>query len=331
MRDAARRSKRIIQIGTQQRSWTHFMDAAKLFHDNYIGTSIRHVVMSPPGGGGGGAAASQLTAAQMPAETIPDGFNWELFQGPAQRRPFLAARRGWRGWYAYGGGGITDWGVHLVDVMAWFMKLDNKAPLLTSASAQYVNQPRDPERTPNTFSVTWPFPDFVATLSNAMLPGVEHPEENYGNWFYGNRGVMLVNRFGYDVRPLAAGGGRGGRGRGDGGRGEAGRGGREGATAAPPPALPIDPKKVWDLNGRSEARGTEFAFATRRHVRNFLDSVKSRQKPVCDMEAGFAASLPCLLANVAIQQERTVKWDGNRATCSTASLKIPSVVSGFPA
>jgi hypothetical protein len=71
---------------------------------------------------------------------------------------------------------------------------------------------------------------------------------------------------------------------------------------------------VWNPDGRSEARNTEFAFATRRHVRNFLDSVKSRQKPVCDVEAGFAATLPCLLANVAIQQERTVKWDGNKAT-----------------
>ena len=39
-----------------------------------------------------------------------------------------------------------------------------------------------------------------------------------------------------------------------------------------------------------------------------------RQKPVCDVDTGFAASLPCLLANVAIQQERTVKWDGNKAT-----------------
>jgi len=67
----------------------------------------------------------------------------------------------------------------------------------------------------------------------------------------------------------------------------------------------------WYAYG-TEARGTEFAFATRRHVRNFLDAVKSRQKPNCDMEAGFAASLPCLLANVAIQQEQTLKWDGNK-------------------
>jgi predicted dehydrogenase len=310
MRDAARKSDRVIQIGTQQRSWTHFMDAAKLLHDGYIGDTIRHVVMYPPGGGGGAGAGAVLppTAAEMPAEPIPAGFNWELFQGPAPRRPFLASRRGWRGWYAYGGGGITDWGVHLVDVMAWYMKLDNKAPVLTSASTQYVNATRDPERTPNTYAVTWQFENFVATLSNAVIPGVEHPEENYGNWFFGNRGVMLVNRLGYDVR--ASSGGRGG---GRGGRG--GRGGQAGQPAPPPaPAVPsLEPRRVWDTGGRSEARGTEFAMATRRHVRNFLDSVKSRQKPNCDMEAGFAASLPCLLAIVAIQQEKTVKWDGNNA------------------
>ena len=49
------------------------------------------------------------------------------------------------------------------------------------------------------------------------------------------------------------------------------------------------------------------------HVKNFLDCVRSRQRTVCDMEAGFAASLPPLLANVSIQEERLVKWDGNKA------------------
>jgi hypothetical protein len=209
--------------------------------------------------------------------------------------------------------------------MAWFMELDNKVPNLTSASAQYVNATRDPERTPNTYAVTWQYDNFVATLSNAVMPGVEHPEENYGNWFYGNRGVMLVNRLGYDIRPTGGGGrgrgaGGGGRGQGQAGAagaaaapaGQGGRGGRGGAPAAPASPL-IEPKKVWDLNGRSEAPNTPFAMATKMHVRNFLDSVKSRQKPVCDMEAGFAASIPCLLANVAIQQEKTVKWDGNKA------------------
>ena len=70
---------------------------------------------------------------------------------------------------------------------------------------------------------------------------------------------------------------------------------------------------MWDLNGRSEAAGSKFADATRDHVRDFLDSMRSRQQPRCPVEAGFAATLPCLLANVAIREERAVKWDGNKA------------------
>jgi len=343
MRDAARKSNRIIQIGTQQRSWPHFQEAAKLFHDGTIGTA-RHVVMMPPsaGGQGGGGPIQGLTAAQMPAEPIPAGFNWDLFQGPAEKKPFLQARRGWRGWYAYGGGSITDWGVHLVDVMAWLMQLDNKVPNLTSASAQYVNQVKDPERTPGTFSVTWQYDTFIANLTNAVLPGTGQAEENYGNWFYAQRAVLLVNRFGYDIRPFGLAPGRGGRAAGAPGGapgagapaagapaagaaapaqgaaapagGGGGRGGRGGGAAAGPALPPLEPKRVWDPDGRNEAAGTKFAQATVSHVRNFLDCVRSRQQPVCNMEAGFAASIPCILANQAIREERTLKFDGNKAT-----------------
>ena len=167
MLDAARKSNRIIQVGLQQRSWHHFQEAAKLFQENYIGNSINHCQMCPPGGGGfGGGRGQQPQTAQAP----PEGFNWEMFQGPAKRKPFNPARRNWRGWYDYGGGNLTDWGVHLTDIMSWFMRLDGKPPLLTSASAQYVRIPRDPERVPDTYAVTWQYENFVATLSNAMIP-----------------------------------------------------------------------------------------------------------------------------------------------------------------
>ena len=169
MLEAVRKSNRIVQIGTQQRSWHHFQEAAKLFHEDYIGTSVNHCQMCPPGGGGGGGGGQQ--AQPQGPQPIPAGFNWEMFQGPAKRKPFVPGRRSWRGWYDYGGGNLTDWGVHLTDVMNWYMKTDNKAPLLTSASAQYIRIPRDPERVPDTYAVTWQFENFVATLSNAMVPG----------------------------------------------------------------------------------------------------------------------------------------------------------------
>jgi len=287
MMEAARRHKRVVQVGQQQRSWHHFQEAAQLFQDGYIGSSVNHCQMCPPVSGGGGRGQPQPEKPQAP----PPGFNWEMFQGPAKRKPFDPARRNWRGWYDYGGGNLTDWGVHLTDVMNWYMRADATAPVLTSASAQYVRIPRDPERVPDTYSVTWQYETFVATLSNAMVPGTGNPTERYGNYFFGDRGVLLVNRLGYEVMPYPpAGGGRG--------------------RDAPPP---LEPKTFKDPKGFSEIVESQFGSATHRHVRNFLDAVKSRQKPNCDIEVGFNSALPCLLAIVSVKTGKTVKWDGKEA------------------
>lgn len=287
MLDAARKSNRVVQVGLQQRSWHHFQEAAKLFQDGYIGR-VAHCQMCPPGGGWTYGSQQPQTPQDPPA-----GFNWEMFQGPAKRKPFVPGRRSWRGWYDYGGGNLTDWGVHLTDVMNWFARGDNRTPLLTSASAQYVRLARDPERVPDTYSVTWQFDNYVATLSNAMVPGLAHPSELYGNYFFGERGVMIVNRMGYEVRPYPVP---------SGGRGQ---------TTPPPSAL--EAKKFRDPSGMAEVADSSFGSATHRHVRNFLDSVKSRQKPICDMEVGFNSTLPCLLAIVSVKTGQTVKWDGKAA------------------
>jgi predicted dehydrogenase len=299
MVEAARKYHRVVQVGLQQRSWHHFQEAAKLFQEGYIGTSVNHCQMCPPGGGAGFGAGrgQQPQTAQEP----PPGFNWEMFQGPATRKPFLPARRNWRGWYDYGGGNLTDWGVHLTDIMNWYMRTDSEVPLLTSASAQYVRIPSDPERVPDTYAVTWQYKTFVATLSNAMVPGQEDPRELYGNYFFGERGVLLVNRMGYEVKPYPPAGGD-----------RRGRGQTPNMPDQPPPP-PLERKKFKDPSGMSEIADSAFGSATHRHVRNFLDSVKSRQKPNCDIEIGFNSTLPCLLAIVSVKTGQTVRWDGKAA------------------
>ena len=81
-----------------------------------------------------------------------------------------------------------------------------------------------------------------------------------------------------------------------------------GAGAAQPPA-PIEAKEF-----RPTARGAGGADqGTVLHTRNFLDCIKSRQKPNCDMEVGFYSSLPCLIALLAIQNGRSFVWDGKTA------------------
>ncbi|MBI1873027.1 MAG: hypothetical protein HYZ58_03840 [Acidobacteria bacterium] len=133
----------------------------------------------------------------------------------------------------------------------------------------------------------------MATLSNAMVPGQDDPRELYGNYFFGDRGILLVNRVGYEVKPYRP--------------ATTDRGGRGQTPQGPPP---IEAKKVRDPSGMSEVADSAFGSATHRHVRNFLDSIKSRRKPVCDIEIGFNSTLPCLLAIVSVKEGRTVRWNG---------------------
>ena len=73
-------------------------------------------------------------------------------------------------------------------------------PLLTSGTAQYVNFV-NPERdqSPDAFSVSWQYPTFVMTFTNAVVQDWEFGRQ--GNYFFGPRGSLLIHRAGYEVRP----------------------------------------------------------------------------------------------------------------------------------
>jgi hypothetical protein len=181
-----------------------------------------------------------------------------------------------------------------------------KGPSLTSAAAQFVNVPRDDEQVPDSFMCTWEYEKFTMSFTNIQPPAVGDGLPASGNWFFGQRGWMLVNRSGYRITPTpsrAGGMGRGGPG------GQAGRGGAAAGAPPEPPKLPFEPKD-FRPTGRGAAGADE---GTVLHTRNFLDCVKSRQKPVCEIEIGFHSTLPCLIALLAIRQRRSFTWDGKAA------------------
>ena len=291
MVEAAKRYNRVVQVGCQQRSWTQFQECARRIHDGFLGRINHCILLFEAGGGGGGSFRPSLS------QNAPEGLDWETWQGPAQHRPYSSDRhRGWRSYYDYGGGTVTDWGVHLADVMTWYMKAERKAPLLTSASAQYISSQPDLERAPDTYSITWRYDSFVGTFTNATLPSQEPDlmrSDAYGDYLYGQNGVLLVNRSGHAVMP---------------GRGAGPPAGN--ATGSP---QAVKAERVIDPDGMSEAPDSKFGQATILHARNFLDCVKSREQPVCNMETGFYSSLPCLLAVMSIRQGRTFTWDGGAA------------------
>lgn len=275
---AYRTSNRVVQFGTQQQSMQHFQEAAQVVREGQLG-KVTHAVIQFPGSGYGTPPEEQVP--------VPAGLNWDLFQGPAPRHPFKQGRLRWRGWWDYGGGLITDWGVHLTDVALWCLDAQRVSPTLTSGVAQYVNFVNpDRDQSPDAFSVSWQYPGFIMTFTNGVVQDWEFGRQ--GNYFFGPRGSLLVHRAGYEFRPNQ-GGGRGG---------------------AQPPPVQAAPRRVpfRDPAGGDSTTGTDA------HVRNFLDCVKSRQKPITDLEIGFYASLPCLLAVRAVREGRAFTWDDAAGT-----------------
>ena len=270
-------SPRVVQLGTQQRSGQLFQEAAKIVQDGQLG-KVTHAVIQFPGDGYG--------TAPEPEAPVPDGLNWDMFQGPAPRHPFKASRLRWRGWWDYGGGLITDWGVHLTDVVLWYLNAQRVGPLLTSGTAQYVNFV-NPERdqSPDAFSVSWQYPGFVMTFTNAVVHDWEFARQ--GNFFFGPAGSLLIHRAGYEVRPLPP-----------------PAGGRGNPPAGTGTGVSPQPRRMpWRENDADPQSSTAA------HTRNFLDCVKSRQKPVSELEIGFYATLPTLLAVKSIREGRSFKWD----------------------
>jgi predicted dehydrogenase len=317
MLDAHRKTTRVVQVGTQQRSWDHFMEAKKILDSGVLGP-IRHVNIVQPG---------RYSNSKQDAQPVPAGLDWKMWQLlglplGAPERPFSPNRLGFRAWYEYGSGLIGDWGAHHVDVAHWFMNADNKVPLRTAAVGSFkVTENPDPEQVPDTFSISWDYDTFVMTFANGEVAREADDVEGWGVFFMSGAGSLQVNRMGWALRPAVArtrnkvgppppptagnvqlseppaAAGAGGRG----GRGGAGApGGRGGAAAGPPLE-----KKIY-LNPRG---GVEEDYPLDAHVRNFLDCVKSRQKPNADMEIGYYSALPCLLALESLQQGKVLRWD----------------------
>ena len=337
MFEAYNKSDRVVQVGTHQRSWDHFIEAKKLLETQL--DRVTHVLIQQPG------AYSAMRQDPVP---VPAGVDWDAWQVDAPKKPFKQGYLGFRGWWEYGSGLVGDWGAHHVDVANWFMNADNKAPLKTSAIGFYSTPDIDPECVFNTFSIAWQFDTHMVTFANSVYPRPQADIEGWGVFFYAGNGTLQVNRMGYALRPpvqitrnkvgpepppgagnvqlgtgappagapaaaggaapAGAGGGRGGRGRGGAAAGGAApAGGPGGATGSGRGSGKPNVEMNVYVNPRG---GVEEDYPLHVHTRNFLDCLKAKNKKTnAPMEIGYNSALPCLLALEAMQQNRVLTWD----------------------
>ena len=191
MVDVARRTNRVVQMGTQQRSAPHFTDAVDYVRSGKLG-KIRLVK----------TWAYQDWMGNIPR--VPDGdppagVDYDLWLGPAPKRPFNKNRFhfNFRWYYDYSGGLMTDWGAHMIDIANWGMNVT--APKAAVAVGGKFGFPDDAEETPDTQQTLWEFDGFSMIWEHATAIGQGPYMRDHGVAFHGNNGVLVVDRGGWEV------------------------------------------------------------------------------------------------------------------------------------
>ena len=106
----------VVQVGTQQRSWDHFIEAKKQMET--LGT-VTHVLIQHGGG---------YSQNKQDVVDVPPGLDWDAWQVDAPKKPFKQGYLSFRAWWEYGSGLVGDWGAHHIDVANWFMMRRCSAP-----------------------------------------------------------------------------------------------------------------------------------------------------------------------------------------------------------
>jgi len=167
MVEAARRNNTVFQCGTMQRSGEHFKEAAQLVREGYIGKVSRVATWIHDG-------ESVEGIGNPPDESPPDGCDWDFHQGWTHRVPFNRNRwiNSFRWFLDYSGGKITDWGAHLVDIAVWAMGEEKQPKTVTATGGKFLVT--DNRTTPDTLEVVWEFPDYLLTFSNRVCNNLPH-------------------------------------------------------------------------------------------------------------------------------------------------------------
>ena len=275
MLTAARKNQRVVQVGMQRRSTPHLIEARdRVVNEGLLG-DIGLVEVY--------CYYHMRSQKNPPVTNPPEGFDYEMWTGPAPMRPYteLVHPRSWRAFMEYSNGILGDMCVHMYDMVRWM--LDLGWPSHVSSTGGILVQTDALANTPDTQTATFQHPDFPVVWQHRSWGDAPDPEYPWGATIYGDKGTLKLSVNKYDFIP----------------RGNVPR--LHGEALTEFDKYPED-KTEKDLE-------RHVASAIRGHMTNFLDCIESREKPVSDIEQGHISTSSCILANIALQVQRSLKWD----------------------
>jgi predicted dehydrogenase len=287
MVDAARKHKRVVQVGTQRRSTPHLVEAReKVVREGKLG-KVGLVEI---------CCYYHMRSNDAPPVTkVPDFFDYEMWTGPAPKRPYdaplyrdlgarLPHRRWWRAFMEYGNGIVGDMCIHMFDMVRWQLGL-SWPKRISSTGGIYV-QKKARSNITDTQTATFSYDDFDVVWQHRTWGEPADREYPWAATIYGDRGTLKLSVHKYEFFPLHA---------------------RKPALSGK--ALIVD-KFPEDKTERDiEIHAAE---ANRRHMQDFLRAIASRGRPVADIEEGHISTACCILANLSQKLGRTLTWDAGR-------------------
>jgi predicted dehydrogenase len=194
MLEAAKRHRRVVQMGTQWRSGAHYREAVEFVQSGKLG-KIRQVRAW--------AYLDWVGGIGHPADREPPaGVDYDMWLGPAPQRPFNPNRFhfNFRWFWDYAGGLMTDWGVHLLNLALWAMGPEPPRTV-TSSGGKYVVD--DNSETPDSQIAVYDFPAYTLIWEHQMLGGLGLGGRPHGLSFSGSEGTLILDARGWEVTPEA--------------------------------------------------------------------------------------------------------------------------------
>ncbi|MDO4570258.1 MAG: Gfo/Idh/MocA family oxidoreductase [Planctomycetia bacterium] len=249
----------VFQTGTQQRSDPKFRLACNLARNGYLG-KIREVQVAAPGG---------TAIESVPSCDPPEGFDWDMWSGPAPLHPFDPRRVEWLGLYMiydYCAGFITNWGVHHLDIAGWGVPEIFESPFDIEGSGVLPS---------HGMADTWIAWRMKMTYDSGLVLNFTNTGNPYaqGCRFVGDEGWVHVNR--RDIE------------------------------ASNPALLSVSFKDSDALLHASPAWSDSYTA----HTADFFRSIRTRQDPVSPVEQGHCATTLGNVSDICLRLGRKLRWD----------------------
>ena len=284
--DVARQTGRVVQCGIHRRSSPYCREAAEIVRSGEIG----HVTMARCGIN---RNMHPKGIGSPPDSSPPKNVNWDLYLGPAPEQPYNPNKHqfNYRWFFDFGGGQLTDNGVHFLDLIHW--GLGKQTPhSVTAVGGKYVVE--DNRDTPDTQQVLWQYPQgtLVSFFQSSANAAPWAGRDGLLAEFRGTKGTMYVTFRGWEIVPEAI------------------------SDQAAPPSDPLDReggrRYRESFRPAMEARSNTGPASPQAHIRNFLDCIQSRATPNCDVETAHRSTTAANIGLIALKTGRHLAWDPDR-------------------